>query len=128
MDKQWEKVKEFHEIFGHPVSSDPTFMEKDRVEKRAKWMTEEIDEFVEATDLSEQVDAMIDLIYFALGTLVEIGVKAEEVFNVVHEANMSKLGKDGKPIFNTEGKTIKPEGWVDPYTRIKNILQGADGI
>jgi len=127
MDKQLEKVKEFHSCFGHPVAEMPRKISKKRVQKRAKWMAEEIDEFVEANDLHEQVDAMIDLIYFALGSLVEMGVKAEPFFDLVHDANMSKLGEDNKPIFNEEGKTIKPKGWVSPDEKIRLLLNEIAG-
>lgn len=123
MDKEWVKVKEFHSVFGHPISDNLLFLKGDRVEKRVKWMREEIDEFVDAKDLCEQVDAIIDLIYFALGTFVEMGVKPDEYFQIVHDANMSKLGEDNKPIYNSDGKTIKPIGWVDPYEKINLAIE-----
>jgi predicted HAD superfamily Cof-like phosphohydrolase len=115
-------VKEFHKAFNHPYTEKPTLMNLDRAEKRYSWMKEEIDEFIEATknnDLYEQVDAMIDNIYFALGTLVELGVEPEPIFKIVQEANMSKLWEDGKPRFRAEdGKVIKPPTWVDPHSKI----------
>ena len=57
-------------------------------------MLEEINEFLDAVkeqDIVEQADAMIDTIYFALGTLVEMGVQPEQLFDIVQHANMSKL-------------------------------------
>lgn len=66
---------------------------------------------------------MIDLIYFALGTLVEMGIRPEKLFEIVHEANMAKLFPDGKPHFNSEGKTIKPATWVDPEQKIINEIE-----
>ena len=98
-------VKEFHKAFNHPIAEKPTLMPLKRAEKRYKWMKEEIDEFIEATengDIYEQVDAMIDNIYFALGTLVEIGVYPEKIFEIVQNANMSKLWEDGKPRYNNQ--------------------------
>ena len=66
---------------------------------------------------------MIDLIYFALGTLVEMGVEPEELFNVVQQANMSKLWEDGKPRYNKkDGKVIKPDNWEDPKPKIKALI------
>ena len=123
MNDEWLKVREFQKKFGHPVSDKPVFLSKERVKIRSGWMYEEIDELAEAADIVEQVDAMIDLIYFALGTMVEIGVTPDAVFNIVHEANMSKLWDDGKPHYNIDGKTIKPENWEDPYTKIKNEIE-----
>lgn len=123
MNKQWEQVKEFHEKFSHPVADTPTMMGADRASKRYKWMLEEINEFIEAPDVVEQADAMIDTIYFALGTLVELGIKPDALFDIVQEANMSKLWEDGKPRYNEDGKTIKPAGWVDPHPRLHEAIK-----
>lgn len=121
-NKWWYMVKDFQEKFGHPHRDTPKLLDKDRVDKRYKWMLEEINEFKEAADIYEQADAMIDLMYFALGTLVEMGVKPDKLFEIVHSANMDKLWSDGKPHYNEDGKTIKPEGWKDPYPRIKEEI------
>jgi len=67
---------------------------------------------------------MIDLIYFALGTLVEMSVKPDELFKIVHKANMSKIWSDGKAHTDGDGKVIKPPGWQDPEARIKTAIDG----
>ncbi len=123
MNKQYKQVKEFHEKFNHPVAEEVTFMGEDRANKRYTWMLEEINEFIDAKDVVEQADAMIDTIYFALGTLVEMGVEPEILFDIVQEANMSKLWPDGKPHYNDMGKTIKPEGWQDPHEKLKAAIK-----
>lgn len=123
MNKEWNDVKLFHEKFDHPVADKPTFMAKERAEKRYKWMLEEINEFLEADEIVEQADAMIDTIYFALGTLVEMGVEPEALFEIVQHANMSKLWEDGKPHYNEDGKTIKPQGWEDPHPKLKDAIE-----
>ena len=114
LNQSYNLVKDFHIAFNHPYSLHPKRMEEFRRHARYDWMNEELDEFLEAELIEDQVDAMCDLIYFALGTLVEIGVKPEGIFNIIHEANMNKLGKDGRPIYNEQGKVIKPEGWQPP--------------
>ncbi len=123
MDKEWFEVKLFHEKFGHPSADSPTFLEKERAKNRSKWIMEEVAEFLVAQNIYEQADAMIDLIYFALGTLVEMGIKPDDLFEIVQNANMSKLGADGKPIYNKkDGKIIKPENWEDPAPKIKFLI------
>ena len=126
MDKQYAQVKAFHEAFGHPIAATPTAMSQGRVLKRAEWMKEELDEFVtaehEADPLVSQADAMIDLIYFALGTLVEMGVPPERMFELVQQANMAKLWPDGKPRFRGDGKIIKPVGWQGPEQGIFDYI------
>lgn len=125
MNSSWEKVKEFHHKFGAPVSEHPVMLNVDRVTKRCDWLQEEIDEFKESADIYEQADAMIDLIYFALGTLVEMGIKPQELFDIVHTANMQKLWPDGKPHYGPDGKVIKSPAWVDPYEKMKAVIDNA---
>ena len=123
MNKEWQAVREFHEKFGHPVEDKPTEMKPERAKKRYNWMLEEINEFLEADEIVEQADAMIDVIYFALGTLVEMGIEPDSLFEIVQEANMSKLWPDGKPHYNAEGKTIKPSTWEDPHEKLKAEIE-----
>lgn len=126
INNEYYKVREFHKAFNHPYSDIPTLMGLDRAEKRCSWMDEEVKEFIEATkneDIYEQVDAIIDLIYFALGTLVEIGVPPSEIFEIVQNANMNKLWEDGKPRFReNDGKVIKPPHWENPHNKIVDAI------
>ncbi|WP_141431925.1 HAD family hydrolase [Bacillus sp. 03113] len=115
MNKQYEMVADFQRKMGQPVADKPTVMKWDRRSDRYHYMEEELIEFFESDELVDQSDAMIDLIYLAIGTLVEIGVKPEALFEIVHNANMSKLWPDGKPRTNPEtGKIIKPPTFVRP--------------
>jgi predicted HAD superfamily Cof-like phosphohydrolase len=113
------EVKKFHEAFKHPVNEKPTMLEIGRLIQRNKWVIEELDEAEVAEDVVGQADAMIDAIYFLLGTLVEMGVKPQAVFEIVQEANMAKIFPDGKPRWNEVNKVIKPEGWVAPEPKIE---------
>lgn len=122
MNKAYEDVAVFHQKFNHPTAEKPLFMPELRAQARSKWMREEIQEFLDAENIYDQADAMIDLIYFALGTMVEMGVKPDALFDIVHQANMQKLWSDGKPHYNADGKTIKPEGWQNPYPLLKAAI------
>ncbi len=123
MKKEWCGVREFHDKFGHPCPEEPAMLDSKRALSRGKWMNEEVAEFLVAKDIYEQADAMIDLMYFALGTMVEMGLEADELFDIVQQANMSKLWPDGKPHYNPkDGKVIKPEGWEDPAPKIKAYI------
>ncbi len=115
MRVEQEMVRQFQLAFDHPIAKAPTYMQPARVEQRARWLYEEANEFENATNLEEQVDAIVDLIYFALGTMVELGVEAAPVFHIVHQANMGKLWADGRPRFrDDDGKVVKPSSWKDP--------------
>jgi len=123
MNKEWKEVGLFHEKFGHPAPKVPVMIEKTRARSRGTWMLEEVAEFLTADDIYEQADAMIDLMYFALGTMVEMGIEPDELFNIVQKANMDKLWEDGKPRYNKkDGKVIKPDNWEDPKPKIKNYI------
>ena len=123
INNEWQMVKEFHEKFMHDVSDTPIMLTREQTEKRYKWMLEEINEFKDAKDIVEQTDAIIDLIYFALGTLAMMGVKPAAPFEIVQNANMAKLWEDGKPRYNSDGKIIKPANWVDPYPLLKQSVE-----
>ncbi len=123
MNKEWAMVKDFQEKFGHPYKDSPTMMDSDRAQKRYNWMLEEINEFLEAEDIVEQADAMIDVMYFALGTLVEMGIRPDALFEIVHTANMTKLWEDGKPHYGPDGKTIKPKRWEDPHPKLEAEIE-----
>ena len=108
-----QAVTDFHKQFGHPVSFSPAELARERLEKRITWMMEELGELVSARNFADQLDAMADLLYFVLGTFVEMGVDGSEVFKIVHNANMRKT--QGKFRY---GKTQKPVNWLPPESEI----------
>lgn len=118
------RVKEFHQKFNHPAPSCCLPLNGQDKERRINWMIEEIEEFRKAETLEEQVDALIDLLYFTLGTFVEMGIQEiHDLFEIVHKSNMSKLWPDGRPRFREgDGKIVKPPGWKDPKIEIKRYL------
>lgn len=120
----WEAVRAFHIAFGHPAPEKPEKQHILRAAKRAEWIDEELDELVGAQDITEQADAYLDIIYFALGGLVELGIEPSAIFDMVQRANMAKLGPDGKPIYHPDGKVKKPEGWVAPDDAIRAHIEG----
>ena len=126
MNKEFNEVKKFQQAFGHPTSDVPKIMEEERGKKRYLWILEELNEFLQAVenkDIVEQADAMIDVIYLALGTLVEMGIEPDELFYIVQTANMNKLWSDGKPHYNDMGKVIKPEGWENPHPKLEKAIK-----
>ena len=123
INEEFEQVKNFHVKFGSPVSEAPVLLTEERAKFRAGFMLEEIREFTESQNIYDQADAMIDLIYFALGTLVEMGVKPKNIFDIVHDANMSKIWEDGKVRYREgDGKVLKPPSWEDPFPKIKQVI------
>lgn len=87
---------------------------------RIKLLLEEVAEYIEAEvagDLVEVADALTDIHYIAAGTEDIYGLPGAELFEHIHENNMSKLGADGKPIRRDDGKILKPDNYVAPDVR-----------
>ncbi len=119
------KVKEFHESFNIINNSSPTLLSKEEFLLRYNLIKEENEEYLNACekgDIVEIADALGDILYIALGTLLRHGLqhKIDEVFEEIHSSNMSKLGPDGKPIYREDGKVLKGPNYFKPD--IKKIL------
>jgi len=118
MIKQINQVREFHEKFGIPVANQVTFsdLDIDILDLRINLIQEESEEVEKAIYLEGIDDVakeLCDLLYVTYGTILTLGLqdKIEECFNEVHRSNMSKLGKDGKPIYRQDGKLLKGENY-----------------
>jgi phosphoribosyl-ATP pyrophosphohydrolase len=113
------KVEAFNkDITALPIPETPTVLSKIRLESSVQALNEELKEFHDATvdgDVLEAADGLIDLIYFALGRLTEMGVPAQAVFDEVHRANMSKTRGTKSTREGWGGHdAVKPEGWKGP--------------
>jgi len=119
-------VAEFHDSFGIPNKYTPIAKvdEKD-LKLRYSLMKEENEEYLQAAkegDLTEIADALGDMLYILCGTILTHGLqyKMSEVFQEIQRSNMSKLDKNGKPIFREDGKVLKSDLYFKP--NIKKIL------
>jgi predicted HAD superfamily Cof-like phosphohydrolase len=119
IDRAFEDVRAFHLAFGHPAPDAPSLLDADLAGRRAAWIEEEAQELREAATIAEQADAFIDVIYFAVGGLVNLGVRPGALGDIVQAANMAKLWPDGRPRHREgDGKVIKPAGWQDPGPKL----------
>ena len=113
----FEKVGVFMKTFGQEVKSKPSFSSEKINQLRISLIQEELDELKEAMDnkdLLEVADALTDLLYVTYGAGHAFGIDLNECFNEVQNSNMSKLGEDGKPIFNEFGKVMKGPNYFKP--------------
>ena len=113
----FQKVKTFMEIFGQEVKSEPSFSSEKINDLRYNLIKEELAEFKEAIDkkdLLEVADALTDLLYVTYGAGHAFGINLDDCFNEVQNSNMSKLGNDGKPIYNDAGKVMKGPNYFKP--------------
>lgn len=119
MKKQIEQVGAFHKAFGVPKMDVPEIPDAQRVKLRISLIEEELSELKEGLEkesLIDVADALCDIQYVLLGTVLEFGLhdKFEALFNEVHSSNMSKLDENGKAIYREDGKVMKSERYFRP--------------
>ena len=120
MKKGLLAVKQFHKAFKLGVSEEPrASLGKGKNRLRYELMKEENEEYLEAAnngDLTEVADALGDMLYVLYGTIIEHGLehKIEAIFNEIQQSNMSKLDKNGNPLYNKNGKVIKGPFYIKP--------------
>ena len=113
----FEKVGKFMKTFGQEVKTKPGLSNEKINKLRIDLIDEELTEFKEAiknNDLKEVVDALTDILYVTYGAGHAFGVNLDECFDEVQRSNMSKLGEDGKPIYNQAGKVMKGPNYFAP--------------
>jgi predicted HAD superfamily Cof-like phosphohydrolase len=112
-----EDLREFHTKFDMIVSDKPTRITQRLAFDRITCLQEELNEFADAVrsrDFGEQADALVDLVYFAIGTAAMMGLPWQSLWDDVHRANMAKERGIGKRGISVD--CIKPTGWVPPNT------------
>ena len=113
----FEKVGLFMTTFGQEVKKKPGFGSNKINNLRVNLIEEELDEFKEAIskkNLKEAADALTDILYVTYGAGHAFGINLDNCFEEVQKSNMSKLGDDGKPIYNEHGKVMKGPTYFKP--------------
>ena len=113
----FDKVGIFMKTFGQEVKEKPSFSSDKINQLRISLIKEELDELKEAMDsrdLLEVADALTDLLYVTYGAGHAFGIDLDKCFEEVQNSNMSKLGDDGKSIYNEFGKVMKGPNYFKP--------------
>ena len=113
----FEDVKTFMETFGQMVRTKPQFPDEKTMQLRYDLIKEELNELERAMktkNLKEVADALADILYVTYGAGYAYGIDLDKCFKEVQRANMSKLGTDGKPIYNDRGKVMKGPNYSEP--------------
>ena len=113
----FNSVKKFMEKFGQEVKTKPEFPSEKIVKLRYELIKEELDEFEQALkdkDLKEVADSLTDILYVTYGAGHAFGIDLDKCFDEVQRSNMSKLGENGKPIYNEQGKVMKGPKYFEP--------------
>ena len=113
----FKSVRKFMETFGQEIKEKASFPNDKITSLRYELIKEELDELKEAIDkkdIKEVADALTDILYVTYGAGHAFGINLDECFKEVQNSNMSKLGEDGKPIFNDKGKVMKGPNYFKP--------------
>jgi predicted HAD superfamily Cof-like phosphohydrolase len=113
----FESVKKFMETFGQEIKEKAGFPDEKITSLRYDLINEELDELKEAMDnkdIKEVADALTDILYVTYGAGHAFGINLDNCFKEVQNSNMSKLGEDGKPIYNDKGKVMKGPNYFKP--------------
>ena len=113
----FESVKKFMETFGQEIREKAGFPEDKITSLRYDLIKEELDELKEAIDNRDTkvvADALTDILYVTYGAGHAFGINLDKCFEEVQNSNMSKLGSDGKPIYNDKGKVMKGPNYFKP--------------
>ena len=113
----FESVKKFMKTFGQEVKEKAEFPSEKITLLRYDLIREELEELkdaIEKKDIKEVADALTDILYVTYGAGHAFGINLDKCFEEVQSSNMSKLGKDGKPIYNEKGKVMKGPNYFKP--------------
>ena len=113
----FEDVKTFMKAFDQIIRTKPQFPDDKTMQLRFDLIKEELNELeiaMKTKNLKEVADALTDILYVTYGAGYAYGINLDKCFQEVQRANMSKLGKDGKPIYNDKGKVMKGPNYSEP--------------
>ena len=116
-------VKIFMKTYGQEIKSKSEFPDPKITKLRIDLIKEELEELIVAikdNNIVEVADALTDILYVTYGAGHSFGIELDRCFSEVQRSNMSKLGNDGKPIYNENGKVLKGSNYSKP--NLKNIL------
>ena len=119
----FESVKKFMETFGQEIKEKASFPNDKTTILRYELIEEELSELkeaIDAKDIKEVADALTDILYVTYGAGHAFGINLNKCFQEVQNSNMSKLGLDGKPIYNQFGKVMKGPKYFKP--NLKKIV------
>ena len=113
----FERVRKFIKTFGQEVKEKAEFPDNKITSLRYDLINEELEELKQAIDkkdIKEVADALTDILYVTYGAGHAFGINLDKCFEEVQKSNMSKLGNDGKPIYNERGKVMKGPKYFKP--------------
>ena len=127
MTTAFEKVGEFRRTMALPIGTQPHLLPANNRSYFARFILEELSEYLKACEegtLVDAADAIVDLVYVTLGCAHAMGLPFDELFAVVHKANMQKVPANEyiRSLRGSQYDVVKPVGWIPPEAEMLNIL------
>lgn len=130
------RVVAFNCLYGLPVEPRP-FLQSDVIDRLRKFKrtlmdeVNEVDEIVQSAERGEDsvellvalADWLGDITVYCRSEALKFGLPLEQVLEIIMESNQSKLGADGKPIYDANGKVLKGPSYWRPEPRIRALLE-----
>ena len=113
----FEKVGIFMKTFGQELKTKSELSTENINKLRISLIEEELEELklaIKENNIKEVADALTDILYVTYGAGHAFGINLDKCFEEVQNSNMSKLGDDGKPIYNEQGKVMKGPSYFKP--------------
>jgi predicted HAD superfamily Cof-like phosphohydrolase len=123
----YKQVEEFRRAMALPIGSQPQLLPDNQRSYFARFILEELSEYLKACEegtLVDAADALVDLVYVTLGCAHAMGLPFDQLFQVVHKANMSKMPANEyiRSLRGSQYDVVKPMDWVAPEVEMLNIL------
>lgn len=135
-----EIFKAFNEMYKLPVNEKPTMPNVQRLKDFKNILMEEVNEVDEVIEIYEKnqgkfskekeieiltslSDWLGDMIWYIRSEATKYGLDIDKTLDIIKESNFSKLGADGKPIYDERGKVMKGPGYWKPEPKISEMLK-----
>jgi len=127
MTTNFEMVGEFRKAMGLPIGDRPKFLPPAETSYFARFILEELSEYLRATEeghLVDAADALVDLVYVAMGCAHAMGLPFDRLFDIVHQANMRKEPANQyiRSLRGSQYDVVKPIGWVGPECEMQSLI------
>lgn len=126
----YDQVRQFRLRMGLPVAESPTMLQPEQASYFARFIMEELSEYLKACEevsIVDAADALGDLVYITLGCALAMGLPFEKIFDAIHTANMGKVpaNQNLRSVRGRQYDVVKPAGWQPPEPAIKDAINKA---
>lgn len=131
-----ERIEQMNAMYRLPINQFPreAFSCIEQLTNFKKTLSDEVDECDDIVNYTaaghDPIDIAVmiadwlgDLVVYARSEALKLGIPLEEVLSIIMDSNASKLGADGQPIYNEQGKFLKGPNYWKPEPKIRELLE-----